>query len=103
LNSKQTFDQSLFNSLAAAQSQGVTSTQLNAKQIARLIIAVDRHTSYLRHLSGRMHQTHFPQSDPVRIATDQAEAAMEALLRELKEVGTRAGVTDPWATLKQAR
>lgn len=79
----------------------MTSAQLNAKQIARLIIAVDRHTAYLRHLSGRMHQTHFPQSDPVRIATEKAEAAMEALVSELRELGKRAGVTDPWTTLKQ--
>jgi hypothetical protein len=64
----------------------MNSAGLEAKHLATLLASVQRHLSYYRRLSGRMHQKHFPHDDPLRVATDRVLADVQLLDAELAKL-----------------
>ena len=56
---------------------GVRTESLAAADVARLIRKAVGVAAYFRGLSGRCHQCHFPQADPLKVAADEALAAAE--------------------------
>ena len=76
---------------------GVRTDSLAPADVAKLIRKAVTVAAYFRHLSGRCHQCHFPQSDPLKVAADEALAAAELYERRLKAIGAARGVTNPWA------
>jgi hypothetical protein len=70
---------------------------LAARDVAKLIRKAVTVAAYFRGLSGRCHQCHFPAGDPLKIAADDALAAIELYEQRLRAIGATKGVRDPWA------
>jgi hypothetical protein len=65
----------------------VDSKQLTREQIKRLASSTRRHVWYLEVLTGRMHQKHFPDTDPLKMAAENAREAMAHLEDIINKLG----------------
>jgi hypothetical protein len=64
----------------------MNSSSLEKWQIERIYRHVRRELLYFEKLTGRMHQKHFPQSDPMKAAGEQARAALTDLATHLEQL-----------------
>ena len=58
---------------------------MSPDQLRSMTRAIRKYEFYLSKLTGRMHQKHFPHSDPLKIAAEKAREAMvvPSLRREM--------------------
>jgi len=66
----------------------VDSKSLTPAQLACLLKTARRVSQWLDCFTGRMHQKHFPHTDPVKLAADDALKAMTRLSEEIERVGS---------------
>jgi hypothetical protein len=59
---------------------------LNLKQVQSLIRSIRKHEHFLARLTGRMHQKHFPEKDPLNAAANEAERAVGRLVDVLRKM-----------------
>jgi hypothetical protein len=59
---------------------------LNPQQVARLAKQTRKIRHWLDVLTGRIHQTHFPYDDPLKVAADEAQAAVTKLDEVVKQM-----------------
>jgi hypothetical protein len=72
----------------------VTSEQLSPAQVECLHKSAEKMSAYLRKLTGRMHQRHFPASDPLKRTADKAHEAIEQLEFALRHIVERKRARD---------
>jgi hypothetical protein len=62
---------------------GVDSRNLTAEQVRRLVATVARQRDYLCRLRDRIAMKGFPEADPLKLAVQRADAAVESLYHVL--------------------
>lgn len=64
----------------------MNSSQLTREQLDKIYDQLKGMAHYLDCLTGRMHQKHFPTSDPLKMLGEKARAAVTELRDKVKQV-----------------
>ncbi len=64
----------------------MNSNSLECWQIERILRHVQRELQYFNRLTGRTHQKHFPQNDPMKVASEQVRMGLADLATHLDQL-----------------